>query len=261
MSIGVCFFLLPNKLSSGGFSGIATILYYLLKYPMGTTTIILNIPLFIIAYIKLGKRFFIKAVCGTFFLSIFLNLLNNVQAITYDRLLSSIYGGILIGIGTSLILKNKASTGGSDLLSNIISKYNNNYKTGHLIVIIDIIIITLNVIIFKDIEIGLYSAVAIYLSGQMIDLIFEGTHFTKMVFIISDKYEEIANQISKQIRRGSTGIYAKGMYRNTDEMLLWCVASRKEVIKIKEIAKKIDKKSFVVIFNAREAFGLGFKKT
>lgn len=261
MAIGVCFFLLPNKLSSGGFSGIATILYYLLKYPMGTTTIILNIPLFIIAYIKLGKKFFIKAVCGTFFLSTFLNLLNNVHAITYDRILSSIYGGILIGIGTALILKNNASTGGSDLLSNIITRYNHNFKTGNLIVIIDIIIIALNVIVFKDIEIGLYSGIAIYLSGQMIDLIFEGTYFTKMVFIISEKYEEISAQIGKQIGRGTTGIYAKGMYRNSNEMLLWCVSSRNEVVKIKEIATKIDKKSFIVIFNAREAFGLGFKKT
>lgn len=261
MAIGVCFFLLPNKLSSGGFSGIATILYYLLKYPMGTTTIILNIPLFIIAFLKIGKKFFAKTIIGTVSLSLFLNIFDNVSAITNDRLLSCIYGGILIGIGTALVLRENASTGGSDLLSNIIVKYHHNFKTGNLIVIIDIIIISLNVLVFKEIEIGLYSAISIYLSGKMIDLIFEGTNFTKMIFIISEKYEEIAKEIGRQIGRGSTGIYAKGMYKNSEEMLLWCVSSRNEIIKIKEIAAKIDKRSFIVIFNAKEAFGLGFKRT
>lgn len=260
IAIGTAFFLLPNQLSSGGFSGITTIIYYLIGFPMGTTMIIINLPLFIIALLKIGKRFFFKALVGTAVLSIFLNAFEGVSAITHDRLLASIYGGILIGIGTAIILRANASTGGSELLGNIIASFKPMARTGKLIILIDTIVVILNVLFFKEIEVGLYSAIAIYLSGQMIDIIFEGTNFTKMIFIVSNKYEEIAKNIGTKIGRGSTGIYAQGMYHETDKMILWCVASRREIIRIKQIAKKIDEKAFIVISNAREVLGQGFKK-
>lgn len=260
IAIGTAFFLLPNQLSSGGFSGITTIIYYLIDFPMGTTMIIINLPLFIIALLKIGKRFFFKALVGTAVLSIFLNAFEGVSAITHDRLLASIYGGILIGIGTAIILRANASTGGSELLGNIIASFKPMARTGKLIILIDTIVVILNVLFFREIEVGLYSAIAIYLSGQMIDIIFEGTNFTKMIFIVSNKYEEIAKNIGTKIGRGSTGIYAQGMYHETDKMVLWCVASRREIIRIKQIAKKIDEKAFIVISNAREVLGQGFKK-
>lgn len=260
IAIGTAFFLLPNQLSSGGFSGITTIIYYLIGFPMGTTMIIINLPLFIIALLKIGKRFFFKALVGTAVLSIFLNAFEGVSAITHDRLLASIYGGILIGIGTAIILRANASTGGSELLGNIIASFKPMARTGKLIILIDTIVVILNVLFFREIEVGLYSAIAIYLSGQMIDIIFEGTNFTKMIFIVSNKYEEIAKNIGTKIGRGSTGIYAQGMYHETDKMVLWCVASRREIIRIKQIAKKIDEKAFIVISNAREVLGQGFKK-
>lgn len=260
IAIGTAFFLLPNQLSSGGFSGITTIIYYLIGFPMGTTMIIINLPLFIIALLKIGKKFFFKALVGTAVLSIFLNAFEGVSAITHDRLLASIYGGILIGIGTAIILRANASTGGSELLGNIIASFKPMARTGKLIILIDTIVVILNVLFFREIEVGLYSAIAIYLSGQMIDIIFEGTNFTKMIFIVSSKYEEIAKNIGTKIGRGSTGIYAQGMYHETDKMILWCVASRREIIRIKQIAKKVDEKAFIVISNAREALGQGFKK-
>ena len=260
IAIGTAFFLLPNQLSSGGFSGITTIIYYLIGFPMGTTMIIINLPLFIIALLKIGKKFFFKALVGTAVLSIFLNAFEGVSAITHDRLLASIYGGILIGIGTAIILRANASTGGSELLGNIIATFKPMARTGKLIILIDTIVVILNVLFFREIEVGLYSAIAIYLSGQMIDIIFEGTNFTKMIFIVSSKYEEIAKNIGTKIGRGSTGIYAQGMYHETDKMILWCVASRREIIRIKQIAKKVDEKAFIVISNAREALGQGFKK-
>lgn len=260
IAIGTAFFLLPNQLSSGGFSGITTIIYYLIGFPMGTTMIIINLPLFIIALLKIGKKFFFKALVGTAVLSIFLNAFEWVSAITHDRLLASIYGGILIGIGTAIILRANASTGGSELLGNIIASFKPMARTGKLIILIDTIVVILNVLFFREIEVGLYSAIAIYLSGQMIDIIFEGTNFTKMIFIVSSKYEEIAKNIGTKIGRGSTGIYAQGMYHETDKMILWCVASRREIIRIKQIAKKVDEKAFIVISNAREALGQGFKK-
>ena len=166
----------------------------------------------------------------------------------------------MIGIGTAIILRANASTGGSELLGNIIASFKPMARTGKIIILIDTIVVILNVLFFREIEVGLYSAIAIYLSGQMIDIIFEGTNFTKMIFIVSNKYEEIAKNIGTKIGRGSTGIYAQGMYHETDKMILWCVASRREIIRIKQIAKKIDEKAFIVISNAREVLGQGFKK-
>jgi len=259
MAIGVSVFLLSNKLSSGGFSGIATILYYILDFPMGITIIVLNIPLYIISFFKLGKKFIFKAFLGMIFLSIFIDLFEKIPLITHDRFLASIYGGIFVGIGTALVLKAEASTGGSELLSIIIQKNNPGAKISSFLVIIDILIVLANVIFLKQIEIGLYSAVAIFISGKMVDIIFEGIYYTKLLIIISDKSEEIAKEIADKVERGITGLNGKGMYTNNEKLVLMCAVSRRDIGEVKKIIKEIDKKSFVIVTDAREVLGKGFK--
>ena len=261
VAMSTSLFLLPNQLSSGGFSGIATIVYYLLKIPLGTTVLVLNIPLFIMSLIKNGKHFFLNAVTGTVGLSVFLNIFEKIKPITTDRFLACIYGGIIAGIGTAIILKANASTGGTDLLTQIIKAYKPNIKISNLLVVLDTIIVAMNVIFFKELEIGLYSAITIYVMGKMLDIFFEGIDFAKMIYIISPQNEEIAKQIGERIRRGSTSLYGKGMYKKMDKEVLLCVASRGEVWEIRKIVKEIDKNAFVVITNAREVFGEGFKET
>lgn len=259
MAIGVSCFLLPNQLSSGGFSGIATITYYLLKIPMGIMIMSLNIPLFLFAGYRLGKEFFIKSLIGTVSLSLFIDILDKYPPITTDRFLACIYGGVIIGIGTAIILKVDSSTGGTELIANIIKTYNQYISISKYLTIIDGIIIGLNVIFFNQIEIGLYSVIAIYLYGQLIDIIFEGIYYTKLLFIISDKNSEISRVIGDKVKRGVTGLYGKGMYSDKDKLVLICAASRGDISKIKNIARKIDKKCFIVIANAREVLGEGFK--
>lgn len=259
MAAGVSLFLLPNELSTGGFSGIATIVYYFFKVPMGVTVLALNIPLLIIAYFKIGKQLFARSIYGTIVFSLMIDLIDKITPLTHDRFLGCIYGGIFAGIGTAIILKFDASTGGSDLLSHIIRAYKKQYKSSSLILAVDTVVIALNVIFFKNIEIGLYSAIAIFLMGKMIDLIFEGVNFTKVIFIISPKYEEIAGQISASINRGSTGLFSKGMYTDQEKLTLLCVGSRTEAYEMQSIAKEIDKEAFIIIMNAREVIGKGFK--
>ena len=259
MAAGVSLFLLPNQLSSGGIAGVATIFYYLLNIPMGTVIIAINIPLFLFSMYKVGKMFFIKSIVGTVAMSIFIDLLDKIEPLTNDRFLACIYGGILLGLGTTLLLKAESSTGGSDLISYIAKKYKPTVRSGNIIVIIDIIIIALNVIFFKEIEIGLYSAIAIYIMGKIIDIFFEGINFTKLMIIVSNKSEEIAKQIDQKVARGSTGLYGKGMYTNENKLILMCAVYRKDVARIKIIAKEIDPKSFIVITNSREVVGQGFK--
>lgn len=259
MAAGVSLFLLPNQLSSGGIAGVATIFYYLLNIPMGTVIIAINIPLFLFSMYKVGKMFFLKSTLGTVAMSVFIDLLDKIEPLTNDRFLACIYGGILLGLGTTLLLKAESSTGGSDLISYIAKKYKPTVRSGNIIVIIDIIIIALNVIFFKEIEIGLYSAIAIYIMGKIIDIFFEGINFTKLMIIVSNKSEEIAKQIDQKVARGSTGLYGKGMYTNENKLILICAAYRKDVARIKIIAKEIDSKSFIVITNSREVVGQGFK--
>ncbi len=260
MAIATSLFLLPNQLSSGGFAGIATILYYFLDIPMGTTILAINAPLFIFSAYKLGKEFVIKSFIGTVTFSFAIDLFDKITPLTQDRFLACIYGGIIIGLGTAIILKANSSTGGSDLISMLVKKYNNNIRTGNVIIIVDVLIVGLNILFFKETEIGLYSAIAIYLMGKMIDIVFEGIYFTKLVIIISNKNQEIAEEIGEKVGKGTTGLYGKGMYKDEQKLVLLCAASRGDVSRVKQTAKRIDPLSFIIIANAREVVGLGFKK-
>ena len=259
IAIAVSLFLLPNKLSSGGVAGIATITYYLFNMPMGISMLIINIPLFFMSILKIGKTFFVKSIIGTITLSVFIDILDKLTPLTEDKFLACIYGGILMGVGTAILLKVNSSTGGTDLFSYIAKIYKPTIKVGEIIFLIDIVIVALNMIFLREIEIGLYSAIAIYLMGKIIDILFEGIYFTKLIYIISDKAEEIAKEIGKEIGRGTTGIYGKGMYTNSDKLILMCAVTRKDVAKAIQIIRKIDKRSFVIITNSREVIGLGFK--
>lgn len=259
IAIAVSLFLLPNKLSSGGVAGIATITYYLFHMPMGISMLIINIPLFLVSILKIGKGFFIKSIIGTISLSFFVDILDRLTPLTEDKFLACIYGGILMGVGTAILLKVNSSTGGTDLFSYIAKIYNPTIKVGEIIALVDIIIVVLNMIFLREIEIGLYSAIAIYLMGIIIDILFEGIYFTKLIYVVSDKSEEIAKEVGKTIKRGATGIYGKGMYTNADKLILMCAVPRKDVGNMIQIVRKIDKESFIIITNSREVLGLGFK--
>ncbi len=258
-SFGTACFLLPNKLSSGGFSGIATAVHYLFGFKMGTIIIILNVPVFIIGFWKLGKVFMGKTIIATLLFSFFIDIFEKIKPFVFDNFLASIYGGILIGIGLALVFRAGASTGGSDLIANIAQAYNSHIKVGQILVILDFLIVLGNLVVLKNIEIGLYSFIAIYLDGRMLDLFFEGINFSKMMYIISDKSEQIAELINLELKKGATGFYGKGLYANKDKLIIMCVTKRNNIVKIKEVAKQIDKNAFIIITDAREVYGLGFK--
>lgn len=222
--------------------------------------LLLNIPLFIISFLKNGKYFFINAIAGTVLLSLFIDIFDKFEPLTNDRFLACIYGGIIAGIGTAIILKASASTGGTDLLTQIVKSFKPSVRISNLLVILDIVIVALNVLFFKELEVGLYSAITIFIMGKMLDIFFEGINFARVVYIVSENYEDIAKEIGTRIRRGSTSLIGKGMYKKEEKNVLMCVASRSEVREIRRIINEIDKNAFVVISNAREVFGEGFKE-
>lgn len=258
MAIGTGSFLLPNQLSSGGFSGIATVIYYFLKIDMSKSIIFLNVPLFIAGLYKLGWKFILRTIFATFIYSYAIDISNSI-IIVEDRVLASVYGGIVIGIGLAFILKTNTSTGGTDLLALILQNNKINLKVGNIIAIVDIIVVFLNLIAFRDIEIGLYSAISIFMIGKLIDIIFEGINYCKVLYIISEKYEDLTDSINNELKRGATGLYANGSYSRKNKMVIMCVSKRNELEKIKTIISKIDKDAFLIITDAREVYGLGFK--
>ena len=258
-AIGTGSFLLPNQLSSGGFAGIATIIYYFYEINMATIIIALNIPLFIIGFFKLGPKFILKTVFATFLYSVMIDYFEPKPLIIEDKFLASIYGGIFIGIGLALVLKANTSTGGTDLIAHIAQNYKINLKMSTIITLVDAIVIISNLFAFKNLEIGLYSVIAIYIIGKMIDIVFEGINFCKIIYIISDKYDELVEIINVQIKRGATGLYGKGSYTHKNKMVIMCVSKRNDIEKIKMISKKVDPESFIIVTDAREVYGLGFK--
>lgn len=258
-ALGTGSFLLPNQLSSGGFAGIATIIYYFFEINMATTILVLNIPLFIIGFIKLGFKFILKTIFATFLYSIMIDIFETQEIIMNDKFLASVYGGILIGIGLALVFKANTSTGGTDLIAHIAQNYKINLKMSTIITIVDAIVIGANLIAFRNLEIGLYSVIAIYIIGKMIDIVFEGINFCKIIYIVSDKYEELTEIINLQIKRGATGLYGKGSYTQKNKMIIMCVSKRNDIEKIKSISKRIDPNSFIIVTDAREVYGLGFK--
>ena len=259
MGCGISLFLFPNQLSSGGFTGIAIIINHIFKFPVGTTILVLNIPLFILSFFKIGKTYVFKAILGTALLSFAIDAFAKIKPLTNDRFLACIYGGVIIGLGLAFVFKANSSTGGSDIVAKLLVEFKPGLSTSQTIMGVDIIIIAMNVIAFKQIEIGLYSAITIFIIGKMLDIFFEGFNFAKMVFIISNKANEISDEILKTMNRGTTGLYGKGMYTNEEKLVLFSITGRNELIQIKQIAKKIDEKSFVIVNNVREVLGKGFE--
>ncbi len=251
---GMASFLLPNKLSSGGFSGIATVFYYFFHWNVGTVVIILNIPFFIFAALKIGKNFLLKTILGTTLLSIFIDIFEYVPLLTNDRLLASIYGGVLIGIGTGLVFKAHTSTGGTDLIVQILRSFKVRISSSKLLNMIDILVVILNVIFFREFEIGLYSAIAIFIDGVMIDIVFEGINFSKLVFIISDKPNEIINLVKNEINSGSTELYGRGSFYQQEKIVVMSVMNRREIPILLDRINEIDRKAFLIVSNAREVY-------
>lgn len=264
-ALAINIFFVPYNISSGGASGVGIILNYLFKFPVGTVVLVLNIPLFVIAIMKLGFKFTFRAIIGTVLLSVFIDITANVSSIEVlnvgtDYILSSIFGGMMMGFGLSFVFKGNASTGGSELLAQIVYKYRPVVSMSQLMLVIDAAIVILSTFAFKSFSSGLYSIIAIFTSKKTIDVVFEGVNYTKIINIITKQPDKIAERIINEIERGTTAIKCVGEYTKEDYVKLECVATITQIYKIKEIVKKEDSKAFMYIAPASEVLGYGFKE-
>jgi len=258
-SLGVNLFLVPNKIAAGGVTGLATVIFYLTGMPVGTIMLFLNIPLFLLGVKILGRSFGIKTLFATLVLSLSIDLLAPfLSAVTDDLLLASIFGGLLAGLGIGLVLKQEASTGGTDLGAKIIHKIIPYISVGQLLLIIDAFIVLTAALVFGDYELGLYAAITLFILSRVIDTVIVGVNYTKAVHIISDESEEISKKLVFEMNHGMTRINGRGMYSGKDKNVLLCIIRRRELPHLKSVVSKIDNNAFIFVTDVREVLGEGF---
>ncbi len=263
VAAGYVFFITPYKIVPGGIYGLAVVLHYLLGLPVGVLALCFIIPLTIIGIKILGPRFGIKTVVAFTLTAVFVDSLTYLVGkdplqLSNDILLSCVFGGLIIGVGVGLILKAKATSGGTDVISMILSKYT-RLPLGQSIMIVNSSIVLSSLIAFGDWRLPLYSWITIFVMSRGIDLVLQGISYDKTLFIISDKYREIREKILNDIHRGGTMIKGSGMYNGAEKQIIFTVVNRRELAMIEEYINKIDPNAFLTVINANEILGQGFK--
>ncbi|MEK5206290.1 Uncharacterized membrane-anchored protein YitT, contains DUF161 and DUF2179 domains [Psychrobacillus psychrotolerans] len=252
-------FLLPNQVASGGVSGISTILKGVFGWAPGLVQYAFNIPLFIAGLIFLGAKFGIKSFVGTLVLPAVVLLTAAWEPWTMNPLLGALFGGISVGLGLGIVFRGGASTGGTDLAAQIITKYT-GFSLGTSVLLIDGLIVLSAAFVF-DIERALYALIALFVTTKTIDLVQLGFSQSKMIYIITNKQDEIRDAIYTEIDRGVTKLPAYGGYTNVERPILMVVAYQTEFTKLKHIIKTIDPAAFVIVSDAYEVLGEGFKRS
>ncbi|MDR2650619.1 MAG: YitT family protein [Clostridiales bacterium] len=266
MALGVNCFYEPNSLVIGGVSGLAIIIADYagridLNIPIWLTNLALNAPLFLLAMKSLGKRFLIRTLVSTVYLSAALYYTQFFTLpVSQDLVLSSVFGGVLSGAGSALVFKAAATTGGSDMLAYIINHKVRHISLSKILFVVDGVIITLGLLVFGPVN-TMYAIIAVFITAKVIDSILEGLSFAKAAFIISNYSQRIADALMNELERGVTGLNGQGMYTQTSKDVLMCVVSSKEMPKLKEIVHKYDQNAFLIVADVREVLGEGFKQT
>lgn len=252
-------FLLPNNIVAGGVSGLATVIHSLVPIPVGAMMLAIDIPLFIFGFKNLGGSFGMRTIFASVLFSLFVDATSFLPLLTTDSLLASIYGGAMMGLGLAIVFRMGATSGGSDLAAKIISGLIPHFTVSQALFVIDGIIIILAGVVFKNMEVMLYAIIAIFVSSKIITIVSEGVNYTRAVYIISDYSDQIAHEIMNKLERGVTTLYGKGNYSGEEKDVLLCVVRNYELAKIRKTAKAIDENAFIILTEAKEVFGEGFK--
>lgn len=258
-ALGLDIFLIPSKIAAGGVSGIATVLHYILHVPVGMTMLLLNIPLFIMGVYRLGLKFGFRSLYGTISLSLLVDGLAPYMPVpTRDPLLASIFGGVLVGLGLGLVFKYRGTTGGTDLAAAVIRTYT-GANVGQLLFMVDAFVVLAAGFAFKSWELAMYALITIFITAWLIDMVQEGFSYAKAFYIISSQPERMTAAVLQEINRGATVLRGRGAYSGTDRDVLLVVVNRSEVTRLKDLIHEIDSKAFVILTDAHEVLGEGFK--
>ena len=251
-------YLIPNNIAAGGFTGIGQLVNHFIDIKVGTVSILLNIPLFLLSMKSLGLRFGLRSLLAMLGLSLFIDYLPMPVA-TNDLLLATVFGGVLGGIGFGLVLRGSATTGGTDMLASLIHRFFPAIRVSVGIFAVDGLVILASAFVF-DQQAAMYALISAFLMNVMVDIVLEGPNSAHSYFIISDHSTEIAKSLMDELERGVTALTGKGMYSGTEKQVLLCVVNRFETMQLRRIVFSIDPNAFVIANKAHEVLGEGFKQ-
>ncbi|MBQ9119734.1 MAG: YitT family protein [Lachnospiraceae bacterium] len=253
----------PAGMVTGGVTGLGIVVKYLsgkylsFELPVWLTNLVCNIPLLLLSLKAFGWKFVSRTLIATGMLSFFIYILPQTNFFAEDLLLACVVGGVISGTGMGMVLSTMSTTGGTDVLCMLIHEKKKHYSVPQLMNLVDGVIVVMGIFVF-GLNKALYAIIAVYIVAKVSDNILEGMKFAKMAYIISDKHQEIAEEILTIVDRGVTGIYARGMYSDMEKKMLFCVVSKKEMVVVLDIVNKKDPLAFVVVCDAREVKGEGF---
>ncbi|HFN7666452.1 TPA: YitT family protein [Streptococcus pneumoniae] len=259
-AFGLTYFVVPHHLFEGGATGITLITFYLFKIPVSLMNLLINIPLFILAWKIFGAKSLYSSLLGTLALSAWLAFFEHIPLhidLQGDLLITALIAGILLGIGLGIIFNAGGTTGGTDILARILNKYT-HISIGKLLFILDFCILMLILLIFKDLRLVSYTLLFDFIVSRVIDLIGEGGYACKGFMIITKRPDQLAKAINDDLGRGVTFISGQGYYSKENLKIIYCIVGRNEIVKTKEMIHRIDPQAFITITEAHEILGEGF---
>jgi len=254
-------FLIPHHFVPGGVSGIAIILNYFAGFPVGALIMILNVPIFLLGLKTMGKKYVLNSLAGMVVSSVFIDLFHSVLKVpsaTDNPVLASIYGGVMLGVGLGIVFRGRASTGGSDIIGMILSKYT-GMSLGFGIMVTDFLVISASGFALRSLEAPLYGYLVLFLSTKVIDMMLEGWSYSKLVIITSSRTEEISDYILHRLDRSGTALRSRSLYLNREGEIILTVIHRKQLADLRSNIRKIDPEAFVIINDTYDVLGKGFK--
>ncbi len=263
MGIGYSLFLIPHHFVPGGVSGISMIVNYFTRLPVGLMILVLNIPVFLLGMKIMGKKYILRSLLGMVISSLFIDFFQEIiqlKMATGNAILAAIYGGFMLGVGLGLVFRGRASTGGSDIIAQILNRWT-GMSMGIAIMLIDFFIISASGVAFNRLEAPLYGYIVLFISSKVIDMILEGWNYTKMVLITSTKTDEVQDFILNTLDRGGTALKSRTLYLNRDGETIMTVIHRKQLAELRLFVKSIDPDAFVIINDTYAVLGKGFKAT
>ena len=258
---GFAFFLQPNDMSSGGISGLALILVELTGFgSVGLISILINLPLFVLGGVKIGKRFFVGSLMGMVLSSVLIDLFAAMALPAVDPMLAIVYGGVLCGVGVGIVFVSGTSTGGSDILVRLLKLRYRNVPIGQISLTFDAVVVVLTGLVFQDMNKALYTGITVWICGKMVDAVVYSFDYSKVAMIISKEYACIAKQIGEKLERGATFLYAEGSYSGENTKVVLVAIRKQQLAELKELVMELDPAAFVIVQEAHQVLGDGFHR-
>lgn len=258
-ALGFAIFLEPNDINTGGISGLAQALAHILGLRnVGTLTMLLNLPLFLLGGFRVGKRFFVGSLLGTLVSGTLIDVFSLISIGPQDTLISGIYGGLFCGLGIGIVFVAGTSTGGSDIVVRLLKQRYRNVPIGIISTAFDIGVVILTGIVFRDISRALISGVVVFITGRVMDVVIYRFDYSKVAFIISDRAEQIAKDICDKLDRGVTFLHGQGYYSGQEKKVVLTVVKKRQLAELKELVMELDKDAFVIVQEAHQVLGDGF---